>query len=240
MSIIRDFERRLEGLVEGFFAKAFRSGLQPIELAKRALRDMEAGHTIGVRDVWAPNRYTFTLSPPDRERFDQAEGAIAAELRQLVRDAAAERGWKLVGPAEVVFETDPSIGRGEFRCEAALVEGPDRPMTGEMQRAAAEQAAATDGSAVLYLLEDGRPKESFELDKDVVTIGRLRESDVVLQDPGASRRHAEVRRTPDGYLLADLGSTNGTMVNEATVSERMLQQGDRITIGRTVLEFRQG
>src|SRR6266513_480131 len=71
VSILRDFERRLEGLVEGFFAKAFRSGLQPIELAKRALREMEAGHTIGVREVWAPNRYTFTLSPSDRERFDQ-------------------------------------------------------------------------------------------------------------------------------------------------------------------------
>ena len=69
---------------------------------------------------------------------------------------------------------------------------------------------------------------------------RLREADVVLQDPGASRQHAEIRRTPRGYVLADLGSTNGTMVNEATVSERLLQEGDRITIGRTILEFRRG
>ena len=132
MSILREFERRLEGLVEGFFAKAFRSGLQPVELGKRALREMEAGHTIGVRDVWAPNRYTFTLSPDDHERFAQAEKAIAAELRQLVRDGAKERGWNLVGPAEVLFDTDPKLGRGEFRCQAELVEGPDRPMTGEM------------------------------------------------------------------------------------------------------------
>src|SRR5439155_21009091 len=128
---------------------------------------------------------------------------------------ASERGWKLVGPAEVIFATDPSLGRGEFRCEAALVEGPDRPMTGEMQRVAAEQAAAApsvpDGPAVLAVIENGRPAETFTLDKDVVTIGRLREADVVLQDPGASRQHAEIRRTPQGYLLADLGSTNGTM-----------------------------
>src|SRR5205823_7980807 len=94
VSILRDFERRLEGLVEGFFAKAFRSGLQPIELAKRALREMEAGHTIGVRDVWAPNHYTFSLSQPDLERFSQAEQALASELRQLVRDGAKERGWR--------------------------------------------------------------------------------------------------------------------------------------------------
>ena len=243
MSILRDFERRLEGLVEGFFAKAFRSGLQPIELAKRALREMETGHTVGIRDVWAPNRYTFTLSTADQERFAQAEGAIASELRQLIRDGADERGWKLVGPAEVLFQTDPSLGRGEFRCEAALVEGPDRPMTGEMARVAAEQGGERpepSGPAMLYLVENGKRTKSFELDKDVVSIGRLSESDVPLQDPGASRTHAEIRRTENGYVLADLGSTNGTMVNEATVSERALQEGDRITIGRTVLEFGRG
>jgi len=243
LSILREFERRLEGLVEGFFAKAFRSGLQPIELAKRALREMEAGHTIGVRDVWAPNRYTFWLSPHDHERFAKAEGALASELRQLVRDGAKERGWKLVGPAEVSFEIDPALGQGQFRCEAALVEGPDRPMTGEMQRVAAEQQNAApgeparDGPGVLYLIENGSPSRTFLLDKDVVTIGRFGESDVVLRDPGASRRHAEIRRSPQGYVLADLGSTNGTMVNEATVSERALEEGDRITIGRTILEF---
>jgi hypothetical protein len=240
LSILREFERRLEGLVEGFFAKAFRSGLQPVELGKRALREMEAGHTIGVRDVWAPNRYTFTVSPQDRDRFAQAEQALAAELRQLLRDGAKERGWKLVGPAEVLFETDEKLGRGEFRCGAELVEGPDRPMTGEMQRVGAtgSEAPRTDGPGVLYRLDRGSPSESYVLDKDVATIGRLKECDVVLSDPGASRRHAEVRRADGDYVLADLGSTNGTMVNERTVSEHRLEDGDRITIGRTVLEFR--
>jgi len=240
LSILREFERRLEGLVEGFFAKAFRSGLQPVELGRRALREMEAGHTIGVRDVWAPNRYTFWLSQDDAERFAQAEKALAAELRQLVRDGAQERGWKLVGPAEVLFATDPKLGWGEFRCQAELVEGPDRPMTGEMQRVSAEDraAGAAGGSAVLYLIEEGSPARSFVLDNDVATIGRMKECDVVLSDPGASRKHAEIRRSGGDYVLADLGSTNGTMVNERTVSEHRLEEGDRITIGRSVLEFR--
>jgi hypothetical protein len=229
--------------VEGFFAKAFRSGLQPVELGKRALREMEAGHTIGVRDVWAPNRYTFSISADDHERFAQAEKALAAELRQLVRDGAEEREWTLVGPAEVVFEIDEKLGRGQFRCEAALVEGPDRPMTGEMQRIEKERpqgAAPSADGGLLYLLEDGAPSKTFVLDKDVTTIGRVRECDVVLADPGASRRHAEVRRTPDGYVVTDVGSTNGTMVNQTAISEHHLQQGDRITIGSTVLEFRSG
>ena len=240
LSILRDFERRLEGLVEGFFAKAFRSGLQPVELGKRALREMEVGHTIGVREVWAPNHYTFSLAQDDLDRFSQAEQALASELRQLIRDGAKERGWRLVGPAEVEFEADERLGRGEFRCVASFVEGPDRPMTGEIERVRAEEAAAGPdrGAGSLRLLENGTAVQSFELDKDVATIGRLKESDIVLSDPGASRRHAEIRRTPDGYVLVDLGSTNGTMVNERSVTEQPLSEGDRITIGRTVLEFR--
>ena len=239
MSILRDFERRLEGLVEGFFAKAFRSGLQPVELGKRALREMEAGHTIGVRDVWAPNRYTFFISPDDHERFAQAEKALAAELRQLIRDGAQERGWKLVGPAEVVFESEPKLGRGQFRCLAELVEGPDRPMTGEISKVQAEAAEApAGGPGVLYLLEGGKPAETFVLDRDVFTIGRLQDADITLSDPGASRRHAEIRRNGSSYVLHDLGSTNGTMLNERAVTEHPLSDGDRITIGRTVLEFR--
>ena len=76
------------------------------------------------------------------------------------------------------------------------------------------------------------------MSKDRVIIGRLAESDIVLDDPGASRRHAEVRRQDGEFVIADLGSTNGTMVNESTVGERTLEEGDRITIGKTVLEFR--
>jgi len=78
----------------------------------------------------------------------------------------------------------------------------------------------------------------FPLAKERVIIGRLADSDVVVADPGVSRQHAEVRRENDGYVITDLGSTNGTMVNEAMIGERTLQAGDRITIGRTVLEFR--
>ena len=90
------------------------------------------------------------------------------------------------------------------------------------------------------MIQKGKPGKAFELSKDRVIIGRLPESDVTVSDPGVSRRHAEVRRQDAGYLVADLGSTNGTMVNEARVSERTLENGDRITVGSTVLEFRSG
>ncbi len=228
MSVLRDFERRLGGLVEGLFAKTFRSGLQPVELAKRVLREMDAGRTVSVREVWAPNRFAFAVSPEDAARIEQMEGALRQELAQVVREAAAERGWGLLGPPEVTFEVDASLGRGEFRCQASIVEGEERMEPGE----------ARERGVSLVLLEDGRSTRTFRLGADVVTIGRLPECDVVLADPGASRRHAEIRRDGDRYEITDLGSTNGTLVNGRYVGTAELRDGDRVTIGNTTLEFR--
>jgi hypothetical protein len=225
--ILRDFERRLGGLVEGFFATTFRSGLQPVELAKRLMREMDSAKTVGVREVWAPNRYVFTLSEQDGARFEQAEQALVGELKQVVRDAAAERGWGLVGPPEIEFEVDEGLGKGRFVCAASFVEGeeelPPQPAAG--------------GRGALVSVADGR---SHALDRPTMTIGRLPECDVVVDDAGASRQHAEVRRTDDGFVLSDLGSTNGTLVNGTSIREHLLEDGDRITIGETALEFRSG
>jgi hypothetical protein len=231
VSVLRNFERRLEGLVEGLFAKAFRTGLQPVELARRLLREMEAGQTVGVRGVWVPNHYTFRLSHEDRDRFANAEDAIVQELRQVVRENARERGWELVGPPKIDFETDEKLGRGEFRCEAELVAGPDTGPSGQLP-----PVGAGPREAELVLLKDGK---RFPLDGGTVTIGRLPECQIIIEDPGISRKHAEISRTAEGFVVRDLGSTNGTMVNDAPVSGgRRLEEGDRITIGRSVLEFR--
>ncbi|CAN5309999.1 DUF3662 and FHA domain-containing protein [soil metagenome] len=235
MGILNDFERRLEGMIEGLFTKAFRTGVHPVELARRILKEMEAHKTVGVRDVWVPNRYVFGLSQVDHERFQQTDKALRRELEQVVVDGAQERNWALVGPPEVRFDLDPDIGQGTYTCEATLVEGP----TTSGQRVVAESAPSPAAPAAeLVLLEKGKARRTFPLGSDRVIIGRLAESDVVLADAGASRRHAEVRREDGRYVIADLGSTNGTMVNESTIGERTLEEGDRITIGRTVLEFR--
>ncbi|MFN2591002.1 MAG: FhaA domain-containing protein [Actinomycetota bacterium] len=237
MGILNDFERRLEGLIEGVFTKAFRTGVHPVELANRIIREMDANKTVGVRQVWVPNRFTFTLSGADYERFEQTEKALRRELEQVVTEGAAERGWGLVGPAEVVFVTDEGIKQGEYRCEASLVEGPTTGQPAVTPEARREQRASADG-AELVLIERGKAGRAFPLRKDRVSIGRLEESDIALSDPGVSRRHAEVQRRDGDFVVVDLGSTNGTMVNEAAISERTLQPGDRITIGRSVLEFR--
>jgi FhaA, N-terminal domain/FHA domain len=219
--ILRDFERRLGGLVEGLFSKAFRSGVQPIDIAKLIMREMEAGRSVGVSEVWAPNRFELSLSPDDAARYEQAEDAIAAELRRVIRENAAEHGWGLVGPPEVEFVIDERLKRGDLRCAAALVEGEDDG----------------GGHASVVVREDGGER-TVALSSDTVTIGRLAECDVVLKDKGASRKHAQLKRRDGSWTLTDLGSTNGTRLNGQTVQSRELSDGDTITIGTTVIEFR--
>jgi hypothetical protein len=232
--ILRDFERRLGNLVEGFFATTFRTGLQPVELAKRLLREMDDGKTVGVHEVWAPNHFEFTLASADAERFEQVEQALVSELKQVVREAAAERGWGLVGPPEVEFRVDESLSRGRFVCVASLVEGEPEPAG-----AAPMHGRRSDGAnATLSVLHDGRPGRTYRLGRSPMTIGRLPECDIVVDDPGASRQHAQIRFDGERYVVSDLGSTNGTLVNDVQAEERALEDGDRVTIGSTVLEFR--
>ncbi len=225
--ILRDFERRLGSLVEGFFATTFRSGLQPVELAKRLQREMDTNKTVGVREVWAPNRFVFSIAREDADRFEQAEQALVSELERVVRETASERGWGLVGPPEIEFEVDEELSRGRFGTEASFAEGEAELPPGH-------------GTATLVLYEGGHPSRTIPIGGETVTLGRLPESDVVVADPGASRQHARIRQAQGEYVLTDLGSTNGTLVNDQTVREHLLDDGDRITIGETVLEFRRG
>ncbi|HYH27301.1 MAG TPA: DUF3662 and FHA domain-containing protein [Actinomycetota bacterium] len=232
MGILREFERRLERAVEGAFTKAFRSGVQPVELARRLLREMEANKTVGMREVWVPNRYRFLLSPEDHERFAGMEHGLVKELEQVAIDGARERGFGLVAKPEIVLESEDSFKRGRFEVETELTEETGAPEPGE---------GALPGQAALVLVGDGDGDggKEFALADDTAVIGRMAGSDVEISDPGASRRHAEVRRDGEGFVLVDLGSTNGTLVNDKPVSEHRLRHGDRITIGQTELRFRE-
>jgi len=224
MPNLRHFERHLGDFVEGLFSKTFRSGLQPVEIAKRIVREMDDGKQVGVDEVWAPNRFEVSLSNDDAPRFSQMEAALATELKRVIRETAQERGWDLVGPPEVEFFVDKELRRGDLEVEATLVEGDQPP----------ESAAAT---AQLVVHHDGATR-AVPLNKEVVTIGRLADSDVVLEDKGASRRHAQVRTKGGVSTLTDLGSTNGTKLNGQQIQTRTLEDGDRITIGTTLIEFR--
>src|SRR5688572_3141885 len=194
MGVLRNFETRLERGIEGFFKAAFRSGLQPIEIAKRILREMEVAKTVGVKEIWVPNRYTLTVSPADRERFASMEGALIRELENVVSEGARESRYGLVARPEVVFETDEGLKKGDLNVSAELSEAPGPP-TGEAP------VAASEGPAARLVLEGG--KDEWPLEGERAVIGRMSGSEVEIQDAGASRRHAEIRRDGEEFVVVD-------------------------------------
>jgi Protein of unknown function (DUF3662)/FHA domain len=254
MRILRDFERRLEGAVEGLFARAFRSGVQPVELGKRLVREVEDGRTVGVNRVYVPNVYVYELSPGDRERFADYEVALAQELASLAVDTARERDWAMLGPARIEFETADDLEVGRFRL-ASRVE----PAEQERDDAAAGPAGAgaarpvgphtamlpgqrprpkVGAPASLVLVQGGQPIRSWPLATPELTIGRAEQSDLPLADPGVSRNHARVVREGDDFIVEDLRSTNGTEVNGQPIRRRRLANGDMLKLASSTLQFR--
>jgi hypothetical protein len=214
---LKGFERRLERLVEGVFARAFKSSLKPVELGRRLVREMDDQRTVNVSgNVAAPNDFTITLGPEDHEQFVEIEESLTRELCEAARGHAREEGYVFMGPVEVHLNLDPDLGTGSFGLSARFKEG----------------AGGTTGGSLV--LPDGK---RVRLGDETVTIGRSAECAVRLADTSVSRRHAEVRTGDDGWTVVDLGSTNGTKVNGAVVTERKLRDGDTITVGDTTLRF---
>jgi hypothetical protein len=212
---LQRFERRLETLVEGAFSRAFRSGLQPVEIGRRLARDVDHHRTVGVHGLIAPNRFTVLVSPDDRERFTSFEEALVRELGDAVRSHAREEGYGFLGQVEVTLETDEVLRPGQFTTRAETVADPG-------------------GRVGTLVTADGR---RVPVGDRPVVIGRLSACDIPLGDPQVSRRHAEVRRDDEGFAVYDLGSTNGTVVNGTTVQERRLTDGDELRIGSATIRF---
>ncbi len=244
MSLIGNFEERLERAVEGFFARLFKSGVHPVEIGKRLLRVMEDGKTVALRRTYVPNLYRITVGPKDYERLSQLEAKLVEELEIFVGEAARQRQWSLPDSPRVSFATDAKLQAGEFRITAEAVslraESPAPPEEPPADRRPVPVAPARDeGEPVLVLLTDDQPVKTLAVERRI-KIGRQADNDLVVVDPGVSRHHAEVINESGTCTLHDLGSTNGTYVNGSVVTEHALRGGDRISLGSTVVEFRRG
>jgi hypothetical protein len=212
---LHGFERRLEALVEGVFSRAFRSGLQPVEIGRRLAREMDDRRTVGVHGLIAPNSFRVRLSDPDRARFEAFETTLLRELADAARAHAREEGYGFLGQVVVSIETDPALNPGQCAVTGDIVADPD-------------------GRVGTLVTPDGR---RIPVADRPVVIGRLSSCDIPLGDPQVSRRHAEVRRDAEGFAVFDLGSTNGTVVNGAPVRERRLADGDELRIGSATIRF---
>lgn len=216
--VLRDFEDRLERMVEGVFARVFRTGLQPVEIGRRLIRELDANRTLDVRGrPVAPNRFVIRLATSDHERFAQIQDSLVAELRAVVRAHATTEGFRFLGPVRLELVEDPDGTVGMFRVESTFDESPPSEHHGYLE------------------LPDG---QLVGLGVEPATIGRVPESTIVLSDPNASRHHAELHLDGDSFELVDLGSTNGSKVNGTPVSRRLLVDGDELTFGTIHLRFR--
>lgn len=215
--VLQHLERGIERLVEGVFAKVFRSGLQPVEIGRRLAREMDLRRTVGVSGMVAPNCFIVTIGPEDAERFESFSSALNQELVEALREHARVERYSFMGPVTVDVRVGENLKPGTFKVAGSV------------------QAQPGGGPMGTLALPDGR---RIELGDDPVVIGRLPECEVNLSDPNISRRHAEVRRNGNEFVLADLGSTNGTRVNGAQITgERHLRDGDEIGVGAITIRF---
>jgi len=257
VSVLQRFEKRLEGLVEGAFAKVFKGVVHPVEILNAMQREAEAHKAIlaGGRTL-VPNRYVIDLSPYDHSRLAPYAAALAQELAQSQAEFIGEQAWTVYGDVIVEIERGEGLDTGMFRVTAEVFSGdaaappPPPPAPHGMDHHAQpppsyppyEQPAGYPGSPqtvgarnVRLVSGDGR---SFPLNIGSTVIGRGDQATLRLPDVGISRRHARVDYDGAQVVLTDLGSTNGTMVNGQRISSVVLNPGDMIQVGTTTLTFR--
>ena len=257
MALLRTIESRIEGLFEGVFGRAFRTHVQPIELARKLVKEMDDHRSVSVSRVYVPNEYTVFLSTDDRKQFEGYEASLVSELQEYLTEHARREQYALLTPPQVLVTTDDDLAVGEFGIATRVVPDErsaeshpladlpvDAPAQTMIYRAPPDVPAAEPETPepepepapreVVTLTVEGR---THELTKPRVVLGRSRECDIRVSDVNVSRRHSEVRNQGDDYWIADLGSTNGTTVNGKRVERARLQDGDRITLGSTEIVF---
>lgn len=227
MGVLSRFERRLEGLVEGTFAKVFRGGVEPVEIAKALQREAADKRAITGSRLLVPNDFTVEIGPTDAKKLLPYAAPLGQELASMVREHAAERRWSFVGPVTVRLEEHDDVDTGTFRVRSSVAEGDLDPVP----------STSTKGAPRLRVLTGAGTDNEIPLTRDVLVIGRASTADIRLDDTGVSRQHAEVRREGDDVVVVDLGSTNGTSVNGRGVERARLTPGDRIELGRSVLVY---
>jgi hypothetical protein len=254
MNLLKSVETTIANLLEGAFGRAFRSEVRPMELARKLAREMDEHRTVSVSRVYAPSEYSVYLSPEDRARYEGVEEDVIDELCAYLLEHARREDLVLASHPRISFHTDERLALGEFGIQAVLVrpevhsEEPRPPK--EPEEHGQTMIYSTSARLARPLEEAGRrpPRALLAVDGRRLlvppaggTIGRGRDCDVVLEDSGISRRHAEIRPSGDGWTLEDLGSTNGVLVNgEKLTGARALSAGDRVELGSTEIVFEVG
>lgn len=226
MNPLQRFEHKLEQLISGAFARAFRSAVQPVEIAAALQRECDNNAQIMSRQRrLVPNDFHVELSPTDLERIGGLGATLERDLLGQLQDHAGAQGYVFTGPVTIGFEEAEDLTTGRFRirsrAQASVTDNDHRTRT-----RASHATLEINGS-------------NHPLRPPGLVIGRGSEADLRINDPGISRRHLELEVSMDGVEAVDLGSTNGVLVDGHRVSGRVhLRDGDMLKIGNTEMTVR--
>ncbi|MFJ9445555.1 FhaA domain-containing protein [Kitasatospora sp. NPDC101235] len=285
MGVLKKFEQRLEGLVNGTFAKVFKSEVQPVEIAGALQRECDNNASIWNRDrTVVPNDFIVELSPHDHERLSPYSGQLGTELAGMVREYAEAQRYTFMGPLQVNLEKADDLDTGLYRVRSRTLAaeepqqqqyappqpGYDRPPAAPApgapwQQPGAGPYGAPPPPAAPPAMPPGPPAPAggnvrafpgaghggagmrrwievngarHQITGSACVLGRSTEADVRIDDPGVSRKHAEIRPGTPSMVL-DLGSTNGIVVDGQHTQRATLRDGSRIVVGSTTIVYRQ-
>ncbi len=233
MGVLQRFEDRLEQLVSGAFARAFRSAVQPVELAAALQREVDNSAQILSRDRrLVPNNFHVELSPADHERLTPYSSTLGTELTEMLHEHANEQSYVFTGPVSISFDKAEDLTTGRFRVRSAAI--------AKVTASGGQGVTDTAVRRANVVVEVNGMRHPLE--PPGLVIGRGTDADLQINDPGVSRRHAEIRVFPGENVpqvsLVDLGSTNGTLVNGARVQQATLDDGASVKIGNTTMTIR--
>lgn len=216
MGLLDSFERGLERAVNSAFAKTFRSGIQPVEIASALRSELDTKAAVVSRDrILAPNAFTVRLSPADDEKMRAIGPALGDELDALVQKHAKAQGYSFAGPVTISLAVDDQLSTGRLSIDSETAQG----------RVAWRGVVDIDG-------------KRHPLVKSRTVIGRGSDADITIPDAGTSRKHVEILWDGERAMVRDMNSTNGTLLDGRKVVEAPLPPDSTVTIGRTDIVFR--
>ena len=230
MSGLSKFEHKLEQMISGAFARAFRSAVQPVEISAALQRECDNNAQILSRDRrLVPNDFHVELSQSDLERLAPYDTAMAQELVSQLQEHADQQSYVFPGPVTIGFESSDDLTTGRFRIRSRA----QAKVTGNASHTQVRRARA--------LIEVNGTRHPLTVPG--LVFGRGTEADVRINDPGVSRRHVEVVVTPgsggaDRIQVRDLGSTNGMLVDGHRITQTAVHDGTQVKIGSTTMTVR--
>lgn len=264
MGLFSGIENSLEKYIEGFFKDKFSSDarVQPTDIAKKLARAMRDKRKVSVSNVYVPNEYVVYLSGSDYNNIKPMSLMLSEELSDYLLKKAEEKNFTLVSRPNIRFEELAGTELGDIVVESSfgivdvdsqkISESNERnDIYEELQNTRSYQAPQSlsdtapipilkqQPTAVLIVEEGNEVGREYRLSNYRTSLGRRDTCDIVLTDSGISRRHAQIEKIGGRFWITDLNSTNGTSVNGLAIEKKELTSGDVITVGNTVLSFKE-